>query len=225
MRYFDKLYLLFSFIVITYGSYTDFVINGMGIKLWISYIAGLTGVFCVFLGARERLLMYLFGFISVTLWIVYVAIWSPLIWDVLINSIYLILNIYGLYHWKNPQKQNQLGVVTTRTLTLKEKWIYLGIGLIGICILTYIGRTIGRYTSSTQALIDATTTVFAILGQWFMSSKILESWYMWILVNLISIPLYISIGSYTLAMVWVSYMVNAIYGFIIWNKNMKDKGV
>lgn len=219
MRYFNIFYLLFSFIVITYGSYTDFLLNGMSIKLWISYIAGLTGVMCVFLGAREQLLMYLFGFISVFLWIIYVAVWSPLIWDVLINVIYLILNIYGLYHWRKPSSKK---VVETRYLTMKERGIYTWIAFIGIIFLTYIGRKIGRYDSETQALIDATTTVLAILGQWFMSAKILESWYMWILVNLISIPLYISIGSYTLAMVWVSYMINAIYGLIIWKKNMDD---
>lgn len=224
------LFAIFSFCVITYGSYNDYlsiknVINTSNIiSILITYIAGLTGVLCVFLVAKENILNYLFGIISVSLWFIYVVLWSPLIWDALINIIYLILNFYGLYYWLNPKKnqKSKNKIALTRKLTIKECILYSLSGIIAIVILSFIGRKIGRYESNTQAVTDAASTVFAILGQWFMSIKVLENWYMWIIVNIISIPLYISIGSYTLAMVWVAYLVNAIYGFIMWKKNMNN---
>lgn len=230
----EKIYLIlfgiFSFSVISYGSYTDYMaITGEKtfvnmLSLAITYVAGLTGVLCVFLVARENIWNYLFGIISVSLWLIYVVFWSPLIWDALINVVYLVLNFYGLYYWLHPNRSQQKEgskIAITRTLTIKEKLIYMILTIIFIGILTIIGKNVGRYESDIQALTDASSTIFAILGQWFMSLKLLENWYMWIIVNLISIPLYISIGSYTLAMVWVAYLVNAIYGYIMWRHNMR----
>lgn len=231
----DKCYLslfgLFSFAVISYGSYTDLLsyagdLTAINItSLVVSYIAGLTGVTCVVLVAKENIWNYLFGIVSVSLWLLYVVVWSPLIWDALINIVYLALNFYGLYYWLHPKKSQQQddgSVAKTRRLTHKEKIIYTVIGIATIVVLTFIGKTVGRYESDVQALTDASSTIFAILGQWFMSLKLLENWHMWIIVNLISIPLYISIGSYTFAMVWVAYLVNAIYGYILWKNNMRQ---
>ncbi|OON98923.1 MAG: hypothetical protein ATN35_02890 [Epulopiscium sp. Nele67-Bin004] len=230
----EKIYLIlfsiFSFSVISYGSYTDYLSYGGELSrtdiltLVITYIAGLTGVICVLLVARENIWNYLFGIVSVSLWLIYVIFWSPLIWDGLINIVYLILNFYGLYYWLHPAKtqgKEKSGIAKTRTMTKKEKILYTVIAGVSIIILTAIGRSVGRYDSDIQALTDASSTVIAILGQWFMSLKLLENWYMWIIVNLISIPLYISVGSYTLAMVWLAYLINAVYGYIMWNYNMR----
>ncbi|MGL5955469.1 MAG: nicotinamide riboside transporter PnuC [Brevinema sp.] len=230
---FERIYLIlfgiFSFSVITYGSYTDYISiqNGLTvldtISLIITYTAGLMGVLCVLLVAQENIWNYLFGIVSVSLWLIYVIFWSPLIWDALINIVYLILNFYGLYYWLNPvkkQKSSDSTIALTRKLSKKEKILYTIIAICSIGILTIIGQNVGRYDNELQALIDASSTVFAILGQWFMSLKVLENWYMWIVVNVISIPLYISIGSYTFAMVWLVYLINAIYGYIMWKSNI-----
>ncbi|MGL4388173.1 MAG: nicotinamide riboside transporter PnuC [Brevinema sp.] len=219
---------IFSFCIISYGSYTDFlsfegILSTSNImSLILSYVAGITGVLCVFLVAKENIWNYAFGIISVSFWLAYVIFWSPLIWDGLINIVYLILNFYGLYYWLHPQeKQKQEGsVALTRSLSKKEKIIYSLVATISIFALTIIGMQVGRYNHISQGITDAASTIFAILGQWFMSLKVLENWHMWILVNLIGIPLYISIGSYTLAMVWLAYLINAIYGYILWKKRM-----
>ncbi|MGL4676367.1 MAG: nicotinamide riboside transporter PnuC [Brevinema sp.] len=221
---------IFSFSVITYGSYIDYISvqNNLTlveiIKLIIPYIAGLGGVLCVFLGARENIYNYLFGIISVSLWLLYITLWSPLMWDAFINIIYLVINFYGLYYWLSPNKNQQhldTPTISIRSLTKKERIVYVIIAIVAIGILTIIGQNVGRYDSKLQALTDASSTIFALLGQWFFSLKVIESWYMWFIVNIISIPLYISIGSNTFASVWLVYLVNVIYGFIRWNYNMR----
>ena len=42
---------------------------------------------------------------------------------------------------------------------------------------------------------------------------------MWIIANIISIPLYISIGSYTYALVYFSYLIISFYGLITWRNS------
>lgn len=222
------LYSIFGFALITAGLVLDIFKNNPGgqaggwLALGVTYGAGLMGYISIILAARESLWNYLFGIISVLLWLLYVALWSPLIWDALINLIYLGIYIYGLYYWTHPAQwqRGAKGIVKTRTLRRGEMLLCLIIAALGVALLTFIGQAVGRYANTLQASTDAVTTVLAIFGQWFVSRKILENWYIWIIVDSISIPLYISIGSYTLAMAWAAYLASVLYGYVLWKKNM-----
>lgn len=174
--------------------------------------------------ARESILNYYFSIICVSSWLIFVAFYSPLIWDAFINACYLMLDGYGLYYWlysKKSQKDEVTKVVKTRHLYKLEYFIYSVIGFLLIYIMTIIGIKFGKYSGSIQALTDSTSTVLAIFAKYLTAKKILQSWILWILVSLVSIPLYISINSYVLAMAWFLYLLNSIYGFFMWHKRMK----
>lgn len=225
-------YSIFGFALITAGLVLDIIKNnpagqaGGWLALGVTYGAGLMGYISIILAARESLWNYFFGIISVLLWLLYVALWSPLIWDALINLIYLFIYVYGFYYWTHPaqKRKGANGIVKTRTLRRREVIFYSIAAILGIALLTFIGQMVGRYANTLQAATDALTTVLAIFGQWFVSRKILENWYIWIIVDSISIPLYISIGSYTLAMAWAAYLASVLYGYVLWKKNMEIDG-
>lgn len=223
------LFSVLGFALITIGLGLDIIYNnpvrqpGGWLALAVTYGAGMAGYVSIVLAARENLWNYFFGIVSVVLWLAYVALWSPLIWDALINAVYLFIYLYGFYYWTHPSRRQGSGangIVKTRTLSPKEAAGYAVCAVLGTALLAYIGGAVGRYTSGLQASIDALTTVLAIIGQWFVSRKILENWYIWIIVDSISIPLYISIGSYTLAMAWAAYLASVIYGYVLWKQNM-----
>lgn len=174
--------------------------------------------------AKESILNYYFSIICVSSWLVFVVFYSPLIWDAFINACYLMLDGYGLYYWlysKKSQKDEITKVVKTRNLYKLEYFIYSIIGFLLIYIMTFIGIKFGKYSGNLQALTDATSTIIAILAKYLTAKKVLQSWILWMLVALISIPLYISINSYVLAMAWFLYLLNAIYGFYKWRKRMQ----
>lgn len=219
----------FSVFAVFAGSVLDYVkledyslFSILGYTLTV--IAGFFGMLGTLSAIKQKISNYIYSMICVTAWFIYVAIWSPLIWDALINVFYLILDIYGLYYWLNPakkQKPTKQKIALTRTLSFKEYIFYLLMGGGIIFVMSFIGIVYGRYINSTQAIADACSTVFAILAKYFIANKFLDGWYFWILVGVISMPLYISIHNYTLAASWFIYTVNAVYGYIAWKINMK----
>ncbi len=217
-------FTILSFLLISYGSYLDYTrieINFYSLSgLSLSFFSSILGICFVVLEVQEKRLMFIIGIIGSILSLIYLTFWSPLIWDILITIVYLVLNAYALFYWKHPHKmqQGQTGILT-RSLSIKEIYFYTLIALLGTSLLSYIGIHLGRYSSPMQAISDATTTAVSIIGQWFLSKKILEMWYMWIIANIISIPLYISIGSYTYALVYFSYLIISFYGLITWRNS------
>jgi len=227
----DQIFLICFFIIsnllLLYGLFRDYHnINTFTteafFRLSLSFSASFLGIIFVILEAKEDFSMFFISIIGSSLSLIYLWLFSPLIWDILITIIYIILGFYGIYYWKHPtnQQQNNDHQIITRSLTIKEWILYIFIGILGIYILSSIGIKLGKYTSSIQAISDASTTIISLLGQWFISRKIIEAWYMWILTNIISIPLYISISSYTYAMVYISYLIISFYGYYSWHYNM-----
>lgn len=221
------LFIVICFLLICYGSFIDYSnFTSFSLKnllgLGLSFSASCLGIIFVFLEVKERYSMFIVGIIGSFFSTLYLYFWSPLLWDMAISMVYIILNCYGLYYWKysHQLEHNKKSVITTKTLTIKQYFLYTIIGFIGILLLSYIGIVWGKYSSPLQAFTDATTTVIAILGQWFLSKKYLEMWYMWILVNAISIPLYISIQAYVYVMVYICYLIISFYGLVTWKKNM-----
>lgn len=227
--------ILFIFIFLTtlfvfYGIYLDYMSapysNDHLWKVTCSAIASLSGVLFIYLEIKERYLMFHIGIIYSTASIVYLYLWSPLLWDLAIQIVYLILTVYGLYYWKHPEKQQEgtNHTILSRNLTKKEYYCYISITLLIIAALSYIGNAIGRYHSLLQNITDATTTASAIIAQWFLSKKILQTWHLWILVNTLSVPLYISIDSYAYAFLYASFIPLTWYGLWSWKSTMIQEG-
>ncbi len=218
---------LIGIFLVSYGVFIDFSnFNNPSSKdllgLVLSFIASILGIIFVILEVHEKTSMFMIGIIGSLCSVLYLYFWSPLLWDMSIALVYIILNLYGLYYWTHPEKKRQRAdhTLNTKTLTSKDCYKYLIICCIGITILYYIGIIWGKYSSPLQALTDATTTILAILAQWLVTKKYLEMWYLWILVNIISIPLYMSINSYAYVMVYIYYLVMSFYGLYTWKQNM-----
>ena len=218
---------LIGIFLVSYGVFIDFsnFTNPSSkdlLGLVLSFIASILGIIFVILEVHEKTSMFMIGIIGSLCSVLYLYFWSPLLWDMSIALVYIILNLYGLYYWTHPEKKRQRAdhSLNTKTLTSKDWYKYLIICLIGIIVLYYIGIIWGKYSSPLQAATDATTTVLAILAQWLVTKKYLEMWYLWILVNIISIPLYMSINSYAYVMVYIYYLVMSFYGLYTWKQNM-----
>jgi len=80
-------------------------------------------------------------------------------------------------------------------------------------------------------MFDSSTETLQIFGQILMTLAFAEQWLFWILTNIITIvmwgtviyadPTSISWASPILIM-WVAFLINSIYGYILWKKNSKE---
>lgn len=104
----------------------------------------------------------------------------------------------------------------------KEKiraiWIFFAAGV--FVFLVY--QIFGKWTSWT-AYVDTLTTALFFVGMWLMAKKKLENWYVWIIADLISIPLYLYKGLLFSSILFFVMTIIAIYGYKAWKNPSNNK--
>jgi len=66
--------------------------------------------------------------------------------------------------------------------------------------------------------LDSFTTLAALVATYMVTQKILENWLWWIIIDAISIGLYLSRDLHLTALLFCGYVVLAPAGWIAWHK-------
>ena len=75
-----------------------------------------------------------------------------------------------------------------------------------------------NHTDASYPFWDAGVAMLSVVGQILMTRRLIENWYWWIAVNIISIPLYILKELYLTAGLYGLFLVLAIAGLVEWRK-------
>jgi nicotinamide mononucleotide transporter len=127
------------------------------------------------------------------------------------------MSVYGWWNWSRKKGETYL-VPISRT-SLKEKII--GIVLFGLTMLiTYVVYKVFNYTLEITNYIDIVTSGIFFTAMWYMANKKLENWTLWIIGDLITIPLYAYRGLGMLSLQYLIFTILAISGYIAWKKNL-----
>ena len=104
-------------------------------------------------------------------------------------------------------------------LKINRTEIKLGILLFtcSIIFVSLIYYLFGKWTEWT-APIDTFTTAVFFVAMWFMAKRKLEHWVLWIIGDLISIPLYLYKGLAITSIQYFVFTLIAIFGYIQWLK-------
>lgn len=194
------------------------------VLLWISnnYIEllGLIfGLLYILLSIKQNIWCWPVGFITSALYI-YVFFVTKFYADMGLQVYYLIVSVYGWYYWmfgaKN-KKQDDLKISKTNI----KLGIYLFLAnLILFAVIAYI---LVNYTDSEVPYWDAFTTAASFVATWMLARKIIEHWIIWIIVDSVSLGLYIYKGLYPTVILFAVYTVLAIFGYIEWKKELKKE--
>ncbi|WP_435578411.1 nicotinamide riboside transporter PnuC [Gilvibacter sp.] len=181
-------------------------------------IAFVFGIASVVYAKRRNILVYPTGLVA-TVITVYIFLQDELLGDMMMNFYYSAMSIYGWWNWAR-RKDDALVVQVSRTNS-REKWI--GVGL---CFLT-MGITYGVYNLAGTAIdtsnyIDIFTSGLFFTAMWYMATKKIENWTLWIIADIISVPLYAYRGWGMLALQYLIFTFLAIQGYHAW-KNYLDK--
>lgn len=137
----------------------------------------------------------------------------------MLNAFYYIpMNFIGFYLWSR-HKDEKNGEVEGKALTPKQIVILLAatavIVIIYWQILTHLGGQL--------ALIDAMSTVFSVIALIMQVARYAEQWLLWIIVNIVSVIMWILLigkdsSAVTMVVMWIAYLFNSIYGYYNWKK-------
>jgi len=68
---------------------------------------------------------------------------------------------------------------------------------------------------------DAFTTAASIIATWMLARKIIHHWLIWIVVDAVSLGLYVYKGMYPTVILFLVYTLMAYKGYIEWKKELR----
>jgi nicotinamide mononucleotide transporter len=185
----------------------------------LELIAFVTGIASVIYAKQENILVYPVGLIATTI-TVYLLFKAAYLGDMVINVYYSVMSIYGWYNW--ARKKNDEVVVHISRTNSKEK-IVGGLLFFITMVITYFIYLVFDYEIQTANYIDIFTSGLFFTAMWYMATKKLENWTLWIIADVITVPLYIYRGLGILALQYVIFTVLAIQGYLEWRKSLQQQ--
>jgi nicotinamide mononucleotide transporter len=182
----------------------------------IGIVCGIAGCICVVLTAKGKISSYIFNFIQMITYMV-------ICWDLALylefgeQVFYFIACIFGVFMWKKNMTKNEDG---TEQVKAKKFKLWQWLVVIGVTIVvTFILGTFGEVIlGSTLPYLDAATVALAIIAQLLMIWRYREQWAIWIIIDTVSLIMFIILGNWSMVAMYVAWTINAFYGWYNWTK-------
>ena len=154
---------------------------------------------------------YPFALVAVTLY-AFVFFEAKLYSDMLLQGFFFALNLYGWGAWLRARADDGIpvGWMTTRA---RAAW-----GAVTLAAWVVWSSLMHRYTDAIAPWIDGAIAMLSITAQWLLARRRVESWWLWILVDLIAVPLFAWRGLYATSAVYVVLLGLSIDGLIQWRR-------
>ena len=190
---------------------------------WLELIGTLTGLASVWLAVKNNLLTWPIGLINVICF-GFLFYQYRLYSDTLLLQLYFFaMSLYGWWQWRGSGAEE----TPITTLTAKNRAYWVG----GILALTLVQ---GYWVSNAHTWLprffpepaafpypDAFTTVASIVATYLLARRKLETWVLWVLVDIISIVLYFSKGILLVGIEYIVFLVLASLGGYRWYKSLR----
>lgn len=139
-----------------------------------------------------------------------------LLMESMLNIYYMIMAIYGWYRWQNSK------FLTGNTLPVSQWQLNKHCYFIGSLTLIslILGYYMDNYTQADFAYLDTFTTVFAVATTYLVTIKLYENWYYWIVINSVSIFLYLQKGLEPTAALAAFNIAMCFVGLYKWQKQL-----
>ena len=193
-----------------FGQYSEY--DPMHITLEI--IAVIFGFLSVWFSKQNNIWVFPTGLISTSIFVYLLFKWG-LLGDMMINGYYFIMSIYGWYIW--TRKVDPTHYTPISKTTKKEQKIAAVIFISTLIFVYLVYKSFGKW-SHWVAYIDTLTTAIFFVGMWLMARRKIENWILWIIGDIISVPLYFYKGYTFTSLQYFFFTIIAIYGFLAWKK-------
>ena len=182
---------------------------------WIELAGSVLSIIYLYLSIKQRVSLWIFGFLCSLLYAI-VFFQSKFYADMSLQFYYLGVSALGWISWRAGKPENRKELPVKRTTPLSGA-IILVIALVLYFLYYFI---LSEYTDSPLPKADAFTTALSIVATWMLARKMIEHWWLWIIVDSVSAGLYFYKALYPTAILFVIYTIMAIIGYRQWKKSL-----
>lgn len=173
-----------------------------------------TGAWCVWLVVRENIWNWPIGLANNVAFVI--LFWQARLFaDMGLQFVYIALGIWGWWHWLHGGKNKQALHVSRAT---NKEWYVIALALTAG---TFALRWLLIQVNGSAPFLDAFTTMLCLSAQYLLCRKRLENWYLWIIADLIYVPLYASRQLPLTAVLYGLFIILCVMGWKHWNHQWK----
>jgi nicotinamide mononucleotide transporter len=172
------------------------------------------GVVCVVLMIVENIWCWPASLANAFLY--FVMFWKARLYaDLLTYTMFIVLSIHGWIEWLHGGPQRSARKVTRSPR--RELVIVLACVAAGAPLL---GTAFARLTDASYPYADSTIAALSFGAQYLLNVKRVESWALWILVDVIAIAVYLGKQLYLATGLYAVYLVLAVIGLVKWKRQV-----
>ena len=195
----------------------------------IGLVSAMSGMLCVVLVAKGKISNFVFGIVNTATY-AYISYGYGLYGESMLNALfYLPTQFIGLWMWQRHRSVNKVRDedIEIKRLSVKGWAIVVASVVVGAYAYMHVLMAL----DAQQVRIDSVAVVMSVVAQILLTLRYAEQWVLWILVNVLSIALWVvtlsqSGGSdYSMPVMWTAFLINSIYGWINWLKLQQGKAV
>ena len=190
----------------------------MELKLLLQIVGTLLGLLYLWLEYKANIWVWIVGAIMPMVHgMLYLQ--SGIYADAAMQLYYVAAGIYGLFVWLRGEKRSEKRVDIQHT---PKQWIF---SLVAVYVVLHLSLyfLLTEFTDSRVPLFDSMSTALSIVAMWMLSRKLVEQWLVWLVVDMISVGLYLYKGIPITAMLYMLYCALAVAGYMRWRKQVLIK--
>jgi nicotinamide mononucleotide transporter len=137
-----------------------------------------------------------------------------------LNVFYAVMAVYGWYQWRYGGQRLSENVVTLPISVRPRRWhaaVLCGTTLASAAL----GAVMSGYTAAAFPYLDAFVTVASMVTTYMVARKILENWLYWLVIDSLSLYLYVARELYLYAGLFALYLVLVVIGWYRWHRDWR----
>ncbi len=130
-----------------------------------------------------------------------------------LQAFFFVVNAIGWVQWSRVRENQNAIVVGWMSVRSRAIW-----ALSSIAAGFLIGWLLHRFTNASAPYIDSQVTSASIAAQLLLNGRRIENWVLWVVIDVVSIGLYLYRDLYFLAVLYVAFLIISIIGFKEWTR-------
>lgn len=185
---------------------------------WAEVIGAVTGVLCVWWVAKEVIWNFPVGLTN-NVFLLALFVDAKLYADGILQVLFFLLGAYGWWVWArgNGGGRDLDQEPVRRTRATEWTWLVPA----GVVLWGASFAWLRTSTDSPVPVWDSLALALSVVATYGQARKLLESWWVWIAVDVVSVPLFFSRGLPLIALLYLVYGLICINGLVSWRAALR----
>ncbi len=200
----------------------NYLLQDINLLSGLEIVAVVLAIAYLILAIRENIWCWVCGFASTLIYLV--IFWKvSLLSESLLQVFYLYMSAYGWLQWSKINIQDDGDKATFKSITQWSTSKHLWIISFTFVVAMLLGLMMAETTSASFPYLDAVTSMFAIVATYMVAKKVIENWIYWIVIDSVSIYLYLNKGLYLTSLLFAFYVALCFVGYYSWRKHLQQQ--